>query len=93
MSAMTRSFANNNHECTSLMAEYYERRAKNGIALIISEGVIIHPTGDGYKNTPHMFQAGKRPQKRFMFLTLKYFVNFGIVGEYLTKILQVEFNR
>lgn len=55
MSAMTRSFANNSHECTTQMAEYYERRAKNGIALMLTEGVIIHPTGDGYNNTPHIW--------------------------------------
>ncbi len=55
MSAMTRSFADKNHCCTGLMADYYARRAQDGTALILTEGVIIHPSGDGYNNTPHIW--------------------------------------
>ncbi|SVB94010.1 uncharacterized protein METZ01_LOCUS246864, partial [marine metagenome] len=38
MSAMTRGFADKNHCCIDGMSEYYERRAKNEIALILTEG-------------------------------------------------------
>ena len=54
MSAMSRSFAGANHNCTDDIAAYYERRAIDGIALIITEGIVIHPSGDGYNNVPHL---------------------------------------
>lgn len=54
MSPMTRGFADN-HLCTQTMSSYYERRANDGVALIITEGIIIHPSGDGYNNVPHMW--------------------------------------
>ena len=54
MSAMSRSFADKNHDCTALMSDYYGRRAKDGVALILTEGLIVHPSGDGYNNAPHM---------------------------------------
>lgn len=54
MSAMTRGFADKNHCCTEEITNYYERRAKNGIGLIITEGIIVHPSGDGYNNVPHL---------------------------------------
>jgi len=54
MSAMTRGFADNEHYCTKMMSEYYERRAKNGVALILTEGIIVDKTGDGYNNVPYM---------------------------------------
>ena len=40
---------------TSKILEYYEKRAKNNLGLIITEGIIIHPSGDGYNNVPHLF--------------------------------------
>ena len=55
MSPMTRGFADKNHCATNQMSNYYERRAKNGIALIITEGIIIHPSADGYNNVPHLY--------------------------------------
>ena len=55
MSPMTRGFADKNHCATNQMSDYYERRAKNGIALIITEGIIIHPSADGYNNVPHLY--------------------------------------
>ena len=55
MSAMTRNFADKNHCCTNEIATYYETRAKDGIALILTEGIIVHPSGDGYNNVPHMW--------------------------------------
>lgn len=55
MSAMTRSFANFEHLCTDNIANYYERRAKSGVALILTEGIVIHPSGDGYNSVPHLF--------------------------------------
>ena len=55
MSAMTRGFADTNHCATSNILDYYERRAKNNVGLIITEGIIIHPSADGYNNVPHLF--------------------------------------
>lgn len=55
MSAMTRNFADTNHNPTDLMRAYYERRAANNIGLILTEGTIIHPSGDGYPNVPHIY--------------------------------------
>jgi len=55
MSAMTRGFANNNHSPNSEILKYYEKRAKNGVGLIITEGIIVHPSADGYNNVPHLF--------------------------------------
>lgn len=54
MSAMTRGFAGTNHTCTDDMAAYYERRAIDGVALILTEGIVIHPSADGYNNVPHL---------------------------------------
>ena len=55
MSAMTRGFANEDHCCNSEILKYYEKRAKFGVGLIITEGIIIHPSGDGYNNVPYLF--------------------------------------
>ncbi len=55
MSPMSRGFADNDHCCTEAMKEYYTRRAKDGVALIISEGMIVHSSGNGYKNLPYMY--------------------------------------
>ena len=55
MSAMTRGFADKNHCATSDILNYYESRAKNDIGLIITEGIIIHPSADGYNNVPYLF--------------------------------------
>jgi 2,4-dienoyl-CoA reductase-like NADH-dependent reductase (Old Yellow Enzyme family) len=54
MSAMTRSFATTNHLCTSDIAAYYERRAEAGVGLILTEGIIVHPSGDGYNTVTHL---------------------------------------
>jgi N-ethylmaleimide reductase len=54
MSAMTRGFADSNHCCTDDIASYYERRAKDGVALILTEGIVIHSSADGYNNVPHI---------------------------------------
>ena len=55
MSAMTRGFADKKHCATSKILEYYEKGAKNNVGLIITEGIIVHPSGDGYNNVPHLF--------------------------------------
>lgn len=55
MSAMTRNFADKDHNPTDLMRAYYERRAANGIGLILTEGTIIHPSGDGYPDVPYIY--------------------------------------
>lgn len=54
MSAMSRNFADKNHDCTAPMSEYYARRAQDGVALILTEGIIVHPSGDGYNNVPYL---------------------------------------
>ena len=53
MSAMTRSFAIDN-KCNSDMSDYYIKRAKNDVSFILTEGIIVHSSGDGYVNVPHM---------------------------------------
>lgn len=37
------------------MRAYYERRAADGVGLILTEGTIIHPSGDGYPNVPYIY--------------------------------------
>lgn len=54
MSAMTRGFCGTNHTATDDMAAYYQRRAAGGVGLILTEGTIIHPSGDGYNNVPYI---------------------------------------
>jgi N-ethylmaleimide reductase len=54
MSAMTRDMAGPGHTATGAMAEYYARRAAHGVGLILTEGTIVHPTGDGYRSVPHI---------------------------------------
>ncbi len=55
MSAMTRNFSPDHH-CSADMAAYYGRRAQQGVALILTEGVIVYPSGDGYNQVPHLCQ-------------------------------------
>ncbi len=54
MSAMTRGFADQDHCSTNEISNYYTKRAKNGAGLILTEGIIVHPSGDGYNNVPHL---------------------------------------
>ena len=54
MAAMTRGSCGPNHTATAAMAEYYALRARNGVGVLLTEGTIIHPSGDGYKNVPHI---------------------------------------
>jgi N-ethylmaleimide reductase len=51
MSAMSRSFAPGTL-ATDAMRDYYAKRAKAG--LILTEGTIIHSSGDGWKDAPHI---------------------------------------
>lgn len=53
MSAMTRNFAPD-HTATPQMAQYYGQRAEREVGLILTEGVIVDPTGDGYRDVPHI---------------------------------------
>ncbi len=57
MSAMTRGFADHDHCATPEIADYYRRRAEGGVGLILTEGVVIHPTADGYKDVPRIATA------------------------------------
>lgn len=59
MSAMTRGFADPDHHATADIAAYYRRRAEGGVGLILTEGVVIHPTGDGYKDVPRIATAAQ----------------------------------
>jgi len=54
MSAMTRGFADSDHCATPEIAAYYRRRAEGGVGLILTEGVVIHPTADGYRDVPRI---------------------------------------
>jgi len=55
MTAMTRDFADDRHRATAAMAEYYARRAAHGVGLILTEGTIVHPSGDGYRRVPRIW--------------------------------------
>lgn len=57
MSAMSRSFADENRCPTELVVDYYTRRAQGGAGLILTEGTIIHPSGDGWVNAPYIAEA------------------------------------
>ena len=54
MSAMSRGFADADHCATPAMKDYYEARARGGVGLILTEGVVIHQSGDGYNSVPHI---------------------------------------
>jgi N-ethylmaleimide reductase len=54
MAPMTRSFATVDHSCNQEIADYYERRARDGVGLILTEGIIVHPSGDGYNTVTHL---------------------------------------
>ena len=53
MAPMTRSMAADNLSPTEEMAAYYERRA--GAGLIVTEATIVRPDGQGYPNTPGIY--------------------------------------
>jgi N-ethylmaleimide reductase len=57
MAAMTRGSCGPNHTATPAMANYYGLRASQGVGLLLTEGTIIHPSGDGYRNVPHIETA------------------------------------
>lgn len=59
MSAMTRGFADADHCATADISDYYRRRAEGGVGLILTEGVVIHPTADGYKDVPRIATAAQ----------------------------------
>lgn len=52
MSAMSRSFADADRCPTEAVQAYYAKRAAGGAGLILTEGTIIHPSGDGWVNAP-----------------------------------------
>lgn len=55
MAPMTRCRADNEHNPTPLMAEYYQQRSNAG--LIITEGTSPSPNGDGYARAPGIYTA------------------------------------
>lgn len=54
MTAMTRNQADGEHCATDAMRDYYVRRARAGVGLILTEGTIVHSSGDGYNDVPHL---------------------------------------
>lgn len=64
MAPMTRSFSPNNIP-TDKVADYYERRAKGGVGLIITEGVAIdHPSAFGYPDVPVLNSSSMESWKK-----------------------------
>ena len=53
MAPMTRGFAPDHH-ANAAMTAYYAKRAEDGVGLIFTEGTVIHHSGDGYRNVPHI---------------------------------------
>ena len=54
MSAMSRGFADDGHRVTADIRDYYKRRADGGVGLILTEGTVIHKSGDGWNNAPYI---------------------------------------
>lgn len=54
MSAMSRGFADEGHRATPAIRDYYRRRADGGVGLILTEGTVIHQSGDGWNNAPYI---------------------------------------
>lgn len=54
MSAMSRGFADAEHRVTADIRDYYKRRADGGVGLILTEGTVIHKSGDGWNNAPYI---------------------------------------
>jgi N-ethylmaleimide reductase len=57
MSAMTRGFATGDHLANQSIRDYYARRAEGGAGVILTEGIVIHPSADGYLNVPRLHTA------------------------------------
>lgn len=57
MAAMSRSFADEQRRATEAMRDYYAKRALGGAGLILTEGTIIHRSGDGWVNAPYIATA------------------------------------
>lgn len=57
MAPLTRCFADDELAPTDLIADYYARRADTG--LIITEATIITPDGQGYPNTPGIYNENQ----------------------------------
>lgn len=54
MSAMSRGGAAEDHLVTPAMRDYYKRRADGGAGLILTEGTVIHQSGDGWNYAPYI---------------------------------------
>ena len=54
MSAMSRGFAGEGHHPTEAMRDYYARRATGGAGLILTEGTLVHQSGDGWNDAPYI---------------------------------------
>ncbi len=49
MSPMETKQANQDGSVSDGLVEYYRRRAKGGVGLVIVEAAYVHPTGKGFK--------------------------------------------
>src|SRR6516225_2512283 len=55
MAPMTRSFSPRGVPGPNVAA-YYQRRAENGVGLIVTEGTVVpHPSSSGYPDVPRLF--------------------------------------
>lgn len=59
MSAMSRGFATKEHHATDAMRDYYAARAAGGVGLILTEGTVIHRSGDGWNDAPYIADAAQ----------------------------------
>lgn len=59
MSAMTRGFASAGHLANAAIQDYYARRAEGGAGMILTEGIVIHPSADGYRDVPRLQTAAQ----------------------------------
>jgi N-ethylmaleimide reductase len=57
MSAMTRGFASTGHLANDAIRDYYARRAQGRAGMILTEGIVIHPSADGYRDVPRLHTA------------------------------------
>ena len=86
MAPMTRNFSPKGIP-SEYAPEYYAKRAKGGVALILTEGVeVSHPSSSGYPDVPNLTSSeskkcGHKLLMKFTTVTLKYSVNYGMLVE------------
>ena len=92
MAPMTRNFSPEGIP-SEYAPEYYAKRARGGVALILTEGVeVSHPSSSGYPDVPNLTSSeskkcGRELLRKFTNMTLKYSVNFGMLVELENQVL------